>query len=59
MDSRTIKIRDLENKLCIARNHIRSIVLQCAEHLDGEKKGYTIKESWLIKRGVDILESTK
>lgn len=60
MDKRTLKIRELKQKLEISRSHIRHVVGVCADHIDSfATKGHAISESWLIKRGIEILESTK
>lgn len=58
MDARTLKIRELNNKLITARLYLKTIINSCADHLD-DTKGHSIKESWLIKRSLEVLLEIK
>ena len=55
MDSRTLRIRELKNKLESARDFIRYLVFIASECRDGQ----TLKNEFVIKEGVRKLEYTK
>lgn len=55
MDSRTLKIRTLQNKLITARNFIRRVVIQSIELEDGK----TFSKSFWGKEALAALEYTK
>lgn len=55
MDSRTAKIRRLENKLSSARDFIRDVAIQCVEMEDGK----FLSKSYWGKKAIIKLEYTK